>query len=72
MGIADNIIAQRQFNEIVMKFNNSTIESITVYHNNANEECLRMLIREGFTVTEGQCGSHYVSLPKRGGFYADR
>lgn len=72
MGIADNIIAQRQFNEIIRRFNNPSVDSVTVYADTANQECIQMLLQEGFRVSEGQCGSHYVSLPKSGGFYADR
>lgn len=72
MGVADNIIAQRQFNEIVSRFNNPSVESVTVYPKTANEACLRMLVQEGFNVREGQWGSHHVSLPKPGGFWANR
>lgn len=72
MSVADNIIAQRQFNEIVSRFNNPSVESVTVYPRTANDACLRMLAQEGFRISEGQWGSHYVSLPKKGGIWADR
>lgn len=72
MSVAQDIIAQRQFNEIVNRFRDPSVESITVYHNNANDSCIRMLLAEGFRVREGQWGSHYVSLPKPGGIWADR
>lgn len=64
MGVAQQIIAQRQFNEIVNRFSNPTVESTTVYPSNCNEDCLKMLRNEGFVVREGQWGSHYVSLPR--------
>ena len=72
MSVAQDIIAQRQFNEIVSRFRDPSVESITVYHNTANDACIRMLLEEGFRVSEGQWGSHYVSLPKPGGFWANR
>lgn len=72
MGVADSIIARRQFEKIVSVFNNPTVESTTVYHDIANQECLHMLQQEGFRVEEGQCGAYYISLPKPGGFWQDR
>lgn len=63
MGLANQILAQRQFNEIVNRFNHPAIEVTSVNPNTCSDKCLQMLIKEGFVVREGQLGTHIVALP---------
>ena len=63
MGLANSILAQRQFNEIVSRFNHPANIATTVNPNTCSTECLQMLMKEGFIVCEGKLGTHTVSLP---------
>ena len=73
MGIANQILAQRQFNEIVGRFNHPAINVTSVNPNTCSPECLQMLMKEGFIVREGQWGTHTVALPTKQnkGFWFD-
>lgn len=73
MGVANQILAQRQFNEIVNRFNHPGINATTVNTNTCSTECLQMLMKEGFVVREGQWGTHIVALPTKHnkGFWFD-
>lgn len=63
MGLANQILAQRQFNEIVGRFNHPSIDVTSVNPNTCSSECLQMLKNEGFIVCEGQFGTYTVALP---------
>lgn len=63
MGLANQILAQRQFKEIVSRFNHPATDVTSVNPQTCCPECLQMLEQEGFIIREGQYGTHIVALP---------